>query len=84
MYKRHGRLEGLFAADAARWIPACAGMTRNQTPQCASLRWLCGGGLMPEMSDAGEHHGNPMLIGAGDHFLVADGAAGLDNGSDTR
>ena len=33
------------------------------------------------MSHAGEYHGHPMLIGGGDHFIVANRPTGLDYGS---
>jgi len=35
---------------------------------------------VPEMSHAGEYHGNTMLIGGLDDFLVPDAAARLDDG----
>ena len=34
---------------------------------------------MTEMTNAGECHGYAVLIGSGDHFLVADAAAGLND-----
>jgi hypothetical protein len=33
---------------------------------------------MPEMPYSGEHHRDIMLIGGGNHFIVAHRAAGLD------
>jgi len=36
---------------------------------------------MPEMPAAGEGHGHAALVGGGDDFGVALGAAGLDGGS---
>ena len=38
---------------------------------------------MPEMADAGEDHRGAPLIGEGDHFGVALGAAWLDRRRDT-
>ena len=32
------------------------------------------------MSDASEHHGDAMVVGGLDDFVVADRAAGLDHG----
>src|SRR3712207_3218530 len=37
---------------------------------------------MPEMPDAREDHRQIVLVGGGDDFGVADGAAGLDDGGD--
>ena len=34
---------------------------------------------MPEMPYPGEHHGQPQLVGCGNHFLVLDRATGLDH-----
>src|SRR5882672_12274873 len=34
---------------------------------------------MPEMPDAGKHHGDPGVIGGFYHLIVADRAAGLDH-----
>ena len=34
---------------------------------------------MPEMPDAGEHHGDAVLVGGGDHLVVAHRAARLDD-----
>jgi hypothetical protein len=31
------------------------------------------------MTEAGEHHGDALLVGGGDHLGVAHGAAGLDD-----
>jgi len=36
---------------------------------------------MPEMPDAGEHHGDAGVVGGLDHFIVADRSAGLDHRS---
>ena len=33
---------------------------------------------MPEVPHAGEHHGDAMLVGGGDDFVVAHGTARLD------
>ena len=33
---------------------------------------------MPEMPHAGQHHGHAALVGGGNHFVIADAAAGLD------
>ena len=35
---------------------------------------------MPEMANAGEHHGHAELVGGGNHVLVLDRPAGLDDG----
>ena len=35
---------------------------------------------MPEMPHAGEHHGDAVVVGGLDHFVVADRSAGLDHG----
>src|SRR5258705_11784243 len=35
---------------------------------------------MPEMPDAGEHHGDPGVVGGLDDFAVAYRAAGLNHG----
>ncbi len=35
---------------------------------------------MAEVADAGEDHGDAKTVGGGDHFLIADRAAGLDDG----
>ena len=40
--------------------------------------------LVPEVAHAGEDHGEAGFIGGGDDFIVADGAAGLDDGGGTR
>lgn len=37
---------------------------------------------MAEMTHTGEHHGNIVLIGSGNDFLVAHGTAGLYDGGD--
>src|SRR5690606_4666516 len=37
-------------------------------------------GSVPEMPDAGEHHGDAVGVGGGDDFVVAHRAAGLDDG----
>ena len=34
---------------------------------------------MPEVAHSGEQHGEAGLVGGGDHFVVADRAAGLDH-----
>src|SRR5882724_10715058 len=34
---------------------------------------------MPEMPDAGEHHGDPGIVGGFYHLIVADRSAGLDH-----
>ena len=34
---------------------------------------------MAEMAHAGEHHGNAVLIGSGNHFFITHGAARVDN-----
>jgi len=34
---------------------------------------------MPEMPDAGEHHGDAVLVGGLDHLVVAHRSAGLDH-----
>ncbi len=34
---------------------------------------------MPEVPHAGQYHGQPKPVGGVDDFLVADGAAGLNN-----
>jgi monoamine oxidase len=34
---------------------------------------------MPEMPDTGEHHGDAVVVGGLDHFVVADRSAGLDH-----
>src|SRR3546814_19221766 len=39
--------------------------------------------LVPEMPAAGEHHGDAMFVGRGDHFVVAHRAAGLDHRLDS-
>lgn len=36
--------------------------------------------LMPEMADAGQHHGKTRFIGSVNHLLIAHGAARLNNG----
>ena len=35
--------------------------------------------LMPEVAQAGEHHGEARRVGGGDHLVVAHRAAGLDD-----
>jgi hypothetical protein len=35
---------------------------------------------VPEVTAAGEDHGEVVLVGGGDYFGVADGAARLDDG----
>lgn len=35
--------------------------------------------LMPEMPVPGQHHGKPSLVGSFNHFIVAHGAAWLDD-----
>src|SRR3546814_5944356 len=35
---------------------------------------------VPEMADAGEDHGEAVLVGGGDYLVVADRAARLDHG----
>ena len=37
---------------------------------------------MAEVALAGEHHGDAVLVGGGDHLVVADAAAGLDDRRD--
>ena len=39
---------------------------------------------MPEMPDAGEHHGDAGRVGGGDHLVVAHRAARLDHGRRAR
>ena len=39
---------------------------------------------MPEVPHAGEDHGHAVLVGRGDHFLVLDRAARLDDRPGTR
>jgi len=39
--------------------------------------------LVPEVAHAGEHHGKAGLVCGGDNFIVADGAARLDDGAGT-
>src|SRR5436190_4141923 len=46
------------------WVPAFAGTTT---------------GSMPEMPDAGEHHGDAVIVGGLDDFVVAHRTAGLDH-----
>ena len=40
--------------------------------------------LMPEMADARKDHCEVAIVGGGNHFLVGDGAAGLDGGGCAR
>jgi hypothetical protein len=35
------------------------------------------------MSDASKYHGNAGLVGSGNHLVIPDGAARLNDGSDT-
>src|SRR6202008_1331746 len=39
-------------------------------------------GSVTEEPAPGEDHGDAVLVRRGDHFLVADGAAGVDDGAD--
>ena len=39
---------------------------------------------MPEMAHEGEDHRQAALVGGGDDFVVADRAAGLDDGGGAR
>src|SRR5690606_8111302 len=39
-------------------------------------------GSVPEVPDAGEHHGDAVFVGRGDHFAVAHRATRLDHGLD--
>ena len=39
---------------------------------------------MPEMADARKDHCEVAIVGGGNHFLVGDGAAGLDGGGCAR
>ena len=39
---------------------------------------------MTEVAMPREHHGNAVLVARFDAFLVADGAAGLDDGGDAK
>src|SRR5229473_361264 len=40
-------------------------------------------GLMPEMPGAGEYHGDPVIVGCFDDFVIAHRAARLDHGGRT-
>jgi len=44
-----------------------------------ALRMALARRLMPEMPDAGEHHGDPGVVGGFYHLIVADRSAGLDH-----
>src|SRR5690606_7420890 len=52
-------------------------MTR--TFMCCSESLLGWSFLVAEMPEAGEYHGDVVLVGRGDHFLVTHRAAGLDH-----
>lgn len=39
---------------------------------------------VPEVARPREHHGHPVLVAAVDAVLVAEGAAGVDDGGDAR
>ena len=54
------------------WIPAFAGMTTSVEELLAVIS-------MPEMPDAGEHHGDAVIVGGLDDFVVAHRTAGLDH-----
>jgi hypothetical protein len=43
----------------------------------------CRHNSMPEMAYAGEDHRKAVFVCGGDHFFITDGAAGLDDGSDS-
>jgi len=72
------------------WKVSCA-ICVNQSPPLRG-RWPAGQRgvlsrqrlrkslLMPEMPHARKDHGDAMLVGGGDNFLVAHGAARLDDG----
>ena len=49
----------------------------------ALCRWQGMAYLVTEMADAGEHHGNAMLIGCGNDFFIANAATRLDNAGGT-
>ena len=38
---------------------------------------------MFEVPDTGEDHGHAMFVGSGNHLIVTDGAAWLDDGGDS-
>jgi hypothetical protein len=42
-----------------------------------------GGVLMQEMPDAGENHGHSEAVGGGNHLVIADRAAGLNDRNGT-
>jgi len=41
-------------------------------------------GLVSEVSHASEDHGHAMFIGCSNHFVVSDGAAGLNDTANTN
>src|SRR5688572_21664359 len=49
---------------------------RGNGPWWVRFLWA----LVAKVAHAGEEHGEAGLVGGGDHFLVADRAAGLDHG----
>ena len=61
-----------FKLQAALWGRSACGLL------------LAAQGLVAEMAHAGEDHGNAGFVGCVNHFLIAHGAAGLDNCADAH
>ena len=53
---------------------------RNAGAQAGLAADGSAGRSMPEVADAGEHHGGAGAVGGGDHLVVAQAAARLDRG----
>src|SRR5215510_3518606 len=85
---------GTFSTPASRAVPPFPGATYTFWTRglCASFhasacsrppppmtRSFIRARSMPEMTHAGEHHGEPLLVGGGDHLVVPHAAAGLDD-----
>ena len=72
--------ENIFTPQAeARWrdakgFPALKGLAKNHGPLLRLSKFL-----MAEMAHAGKQHGEPGRIGGGNHFIVTNGTARLDN-----
>src|SRR5512134_1311940 len=83
---------GALASPSSRAVPALPGatITRETRGECASFQAsACSRppepmtssfiGSVPEVPDAGEHHGDAVLVRGGDDFVVAEAPPWLDD-----
>src|SRR5260221_6723952 len=83
--------KGTFSTPASLAVPPLPGATNTFCTRglCASFQasacsrppapMTSSFMSVPEVAHAGEHHGDAVLVGGGDHLVVAHAAAGLDH-----